>query len=238
MDKKYYIKNILWGLIFVAIAYYSWQENSDNKKTMLFFYFSVISCVLYPFSKKLVENVIFKFTKKEFWQQDFFTSSVGGSMQAILFLLCFIFAVPFSVLYIVYLFLKKKTLFDNEIQPFHRYESEVIMNRKYYINNIIWGVFFLCVFLWQSNIWLENNLILAWTLLIINTLLYPLSKKPIERIALLYTTKEFWHRGIFTETAGKSGLYAMYYMFCFIFSIPFGISYLIYLNLKKSPTER
>ncbi|HDL7813836.1 TPA: hypothetical protein PXP47_003883 [Yersinia enterocolitica] len=107
MDKKYYIKNILWGLVFVAIAYYSWQENPDNNKTTLFLYFSVISCALYPFSKKFVVNIMLKFAKKEFWQQDFFTSSVGGSIQAISFLFCFIFAIPFGILYIIHLKLKK-----------------------------------------------------------------------------------------------------------------------------------
>lgn len=117
-------------------------------------------------------------------------------------------------------------------------QGGVFMDKKYYINNVGWGIFFLCVFLWQSNTWLESNLVMVWTLLIISTLLYPFSKKLIERIALLYTTKEFWCKGIFTETAGKSGLYAMYYFFCFIFSIPFGISYLIYLNIKKNPISR
>lgn len=37
MDKKYYIKNIFWGLIFMAMAYYPWQENPDNKRMALFF---------------------------------------------------------------------------------------------------------------------------------------------------------------------------------------------------------
>ncbi|CRY53588.1 Colicin E1 (microcin) immunity protein [Yersinia intermedia] len=109
MDKKYYIKNIFWGLVFVAIAYYYWQEDPVNKKTILIFYFSVINCFLYPFSKKLIEHIVLKFTKKEFWQQDFFTSSVGGSLQAILFLFCFISSIPFGILYIIHLNFKKTT---------------------------------------------------------------------------------------------------------------------------------
>ncbi|WP_145517481.1 colicin E1 family microcin immunity protein [Yersinia mollaretii] len=101
MNKKYYIKNIFWGLLFVAITYYAWQESPDNKKITLLFYTSIISCVLYPFSKKLIEDITLKFTKKEFWQQDFFTSSVGGSLQAILFLFCFVFAIPFGLVYLI-----------------------------------------------------------------------------------------------------------------------------------------
>ncbi|KGA44086.1 hypothetical protein BI323_06360 [Yersinia ruckeri] len=112
------------------------------------------------------------------------------------------------------------------------------MDKKYYINNVGWGVFFLCVFLWQSNTWLENNLILAWSILIISTLLYPFSKKLIEIIALIYTKKEFWHKGIFSEDIGKNGLYAIYYIFCFIFSIPLGVLCIIFLSIKKSPISR
>lgn len=112
------------------------------------------------------------------------------------------------------------------------------MDKKYYINNVGWGVFFLCVFLWQSNIWLESNITLAWVILTTSTLLYPFSKRLIERIALLCTTKKFWHKGFFSEDIGKNGLYAIYYTFCFIFSIPLGTLYIILLSVKKSPITR
>ncbi|WP_349961376.1 colicin E1 family microcin immunity protein [Yersinia alsatica] len=67
-----------------------------------------MSCFLYPLSKKFVEYIALKFTRREFWQQDFFTSSVGGSMQVILFVFCFIFAIPFFLVYLIFNIFKRQ----------------------------------------------------------------------------------------------------------------------------------
>ncbi|WP_420893556.1 hypothetical protein [Pseudomonas orientalis] len=55
----------------------------------------------------------------------------------------------------------------------------------------------------------------------------------IEKTALRFTTREFWTTGLFTESPGKNGLYAIFYVCCTILAVPiFGI-YLIYIAFKK-----
>ncbi|WP_392562470.1 colicin E1 family microcin immunity protein [Orbus sturtevantii] len=106
------------------------------------------------------------------------------------------------------------------------------MNKKYYFKNIHWGVLFLAIFIftyWEDMCNMYPKLVLV----ILSAILFPFSKWLIESLALRFTSREFWYKGIFRETAGKNGLYALYYLFCFVFSIPLGIASLTYLLLKK-----
>ncbi|CNJ78119.1 Colicin E1 (microcin) immunity protein [Yersinia mollaretii] len=115
------------------------------------------------------------------------------------------------------------------------------MSTKYYLRNLYWGVTGFCITVYFCYLG-ENksaaDITLYLTLAGISTILYPFSKRLTEKIALFYTKKEFWYRDYFSEDVGKNGLYAIYYIFCFIFSIPLGISYLIILTIIKNPTAR
>ncbi|MFL1556349.1 colicin E1 family microcin immunity protein [Pseudomonas sp. O64] len=105
------------------------------------------------------------------------------------------------------------------------------MEKKYYFRSLIWGIGYFCL---SVYIWKDHNKIPIYSFFFcISAFFFPLSKRLIENIALRYTTREFWTTGIFMETSGKSGGYALFYMFCFIFSIPLGALYLIYLYIKK-----
>lgn len=110
------------------------------------------------------------------------------------------------------------------------------MNKQYYLRNIGWGLLGCCLFLWLCRNEPIQNYILISIYLVISTILYPYSKKIIEVIALTFTSANFWVTGFFTETALKSGVYAIYYTFCFIFVIPFGLIYVIFLAIKKGRT--
>lgn len=107
------------------------------------------------------------------------------------------------------------------------------MTFKYYFINIGWGVFFALIsfYFWYEKPDEANNLEIL-IVSIISLLFYPLSKKLIEDIALKFSTREFWNQGFFMETCGKSGAYAMYYLFCFVFAIPLGIVFIIYHWIK------
>jgi RsiW-degrading membrane proteinase PrsW (M82 family) len=102
MDVKFYLKNIVWGAIIVAMVFYDWDKNPEDKKNSFMLIFSFFSCILCPLSIKMVEIIALKFSKKEFWQNDFFTSSVGGSLQAIFYLFCFVFSIPLGLLFAIY----------------------------------------------------------------------------------------------------------------------------------------
>lgn len=58
---------------------------------------------------------------------------------------------------------------------------------------------------------------------VINSVLFPYAKITVEKIALKYTDKEFWHKGFFKDDVGKNGLVAIFWIFCYIFSLPLSI---------------
>lgn len=74
---------------------------------------------------------------------------------------------------------------------------------------------------------------LLWLVSISGFFIYPLSKWIVEDLFLHFTTKEFWNRGIFMDTAGKSGVLAIYSGIVFIFAIPILMLYLVNLSVKR-----
>lgn len=111
------------------------------------------------------------------------------------------------------------------------------MDKKYYINNLPWGVFIFLVITgsWYYNLNDENHL-LPWDLLAYgaSALLFPLSKKSIENFALRYTSKKFWNSGILKESTAKNSLYVFYYFICYLAAIPISVIFVISrLYLKR-----
>ncbi|ROP59155.1 colicin E1 (microcin) immunity protein [Enterobacter sp. BIGb0383] len=106
MTWGYYFKKMVWGVIPILIVYLDWQVSQDNQKLTYMLIFSVISGILYPFANKIMERFGMLFAKKEFWKKDFFTSATGGSLQAILFIFCFVFAIPLTLGFSVYALVK------------------------------------------------------------------------------------------------------------------------------------
>jgi len=107
---------------------------------------------------------------------------------------------------------------------------------KYYFQNLIVsvGVFILFFTNWfGGEAFVERTNPIFLTLGVCSAFLFPFSRMIIEKTALRFTTREFWSTGLFTESPGKNGLYAIFYVVCTILAVPiFGI-YLIYMALKK-----
>lgn len=102
MTARYYVKHILWGLIPVFIMIHEWITQIHTKKLLITLIFSIINAILYPLAKMAVQNIAYSFIKKDYWKRDFFTSSVGGSFQAILFISCFVAAIPLGLAFIIH----------------------------------------------------------------------------------------------------------------------------------------
>lgn len=107
MTLKFYFKKMIWGVIPIIIFYFGWRENPESVKAFNWFVFSVVSGILYPFAHIAAINVGLKITKKEFWEKDFFTSATGGSLQAILFIFCFVFAIPIVIVSAIFILIKR-----------------------------------------------------------------------------------------------------------------------------------
>jgi len=100
MTIKYYLAKLWWGLIAVAVFGNTWLEDSSSKN-FFFFILSIVNTLLYPFGTFAIKTIALKFSTEEFWQKDFFTSSTGGSLSVVLFIFCFIFAIPLSIVFLI-----------------------------------------------------------------------------------------------------------------------------------------
>lgn len=108
------------------------------------------------------------------------------------------------------------------------------MKREYYLKNIYIGLFFLCVYLIKEWGELFDRDTILFIFVIVSCFLTPFSKYFIELIASKLTTRDFWNTGIFIDTPGKMGGFALYYLFCFVAAIPLSIIYLIFSIFKKN----
>ncbi|WP_019105605.1 colicin E1 family microcin immunity protein [Pantoea ananatis] len=98
------------------------------------------------------------------------------------------------------------------------------MSVVYYFKNLIFGVFCLFVVGWNWYLHPESEkLQVLFALAMISCLLYPVAKKTTECIALKFTNRSFWHKGLLKDDIGKNGLYAIYWVFCFVFAIPLSL---------------
>ncbi|MDI9221011.1 colicin E1 family microcin immunity protein [Pantoea sp. EA-12] len=93
------------------------------------------------------------------------------------------------------------------------------MQKKYYIKNFPKGFIILSAYtyFWYNA---EDCARLDWVLLyfIIGCFLFPYSKLAIEKIALRYTSEEFWNTGFFANDIGKSGIIAIYWLLAYVMS--------------------
>ncbi|MEW5291133.1 colicin E1 family microcin immunity protein [Erwinia papayae] len=105
------------------------------------------------------------------------------------------------------------------------------MTKNYFIKNIPWGIIcFVAISYIFHDDWKKSSYVIIVVYSAASCLLYPSSKFFIEKLALKFTSRKFWESGYFSEDIGKYGLYAIYFLFCFIFAIPFNV---FYLFMKK-----
>ena len=106
------------------------------------------------------------------------------------------------------------------------------MTKAFYLKNLIYGLLWCClaVYIYYSG-FNQGHSFGVYFMFGLSAVLFPLAKRLIETLALKYITREFWTRFFFVETPAKNGLYALYHMACFIFSIPLGVLFIL-LNKK------
>lgn len=101
MSGKYYLKNIIWGVIFFSIIAYVFYGSQFKISYQCILIYSIVSCILYPFSKISIETLALKFSSRDFWSTGFFAPDIGTySIYSIFFLFCFVLAIPFSILFL------------------------------------------------------------------------------------------------------------------------------------------
>lgn len=86
---KYFLKSLIPGFIILTVFYLGWKDNQENSRMFYAFIGCIISSITFPFSMKIIQKMVIRFTGKEVWQKDFFTNPVGGSLTVIFELFCF-----------------------------------------------------------------------------------------------------------------------------------------------------
>lgn len=110
------------------------------------------------------------------------------------------------------------------------------MAKAFYLKNLVYGVFWGCLaaFIYYSG-FDQGHSIGMYLIFAVSALLFPFAKCLIETLALKFTTREFWSRGLFVDTSARNGIYALYTMALFAVSIPLGI---LYMLLNKKALQR
>lgn len=98
MTRKYYINNMFWGYLMAACILYASYGDNDPKIIALRI-FGLVSAILFPFSRLLIEKTALRYTKKEFWKTGFFKDGVPKTyLMTLYFIFIFMTSIPIGVL--------------------------------------------------------------------------------------------------------------------------------------------
>jgi len=92
---KYYVHNMLWGYFMAAWVFYFCYGDHDPRIIALQI-LSLVSAILFPFSKFLIANIALKYTKKSFWETGLFKDGVPKTYLMTLYII-FIYAISIPV---------------------------------------------------------------------------------------------------------------------------------------------
>ncbi|WP_395600169.1 MULTISPECIES: Cki family colicin immunity protein [Pseudomonas] len=105
MENKYYFKNLIFGLfMFFICAFYS---RSDDNAAVVFIVAGV-NALLFPFAKRAVENIVFRYIRKGFLSSGPVLTGAANGGYALVYGFYFAFAIPIGLLFLINLYVKKK----------------------------------------------------------------------------------------------------------------------------------
>lgn len=90
-----------WGLIGAMAFTTLWLNSNKSNESLFYLLASIINAALYPFAHYAVKTIALKFATEDFWNKDFFTSPIGGSLSAVLYIFCFALAIPLSIVFLM-----------------------------------------------------------------------------------------------------------------------------------------
>ncbi|EKR4408774.1 colicin transporter [Salmonella enterica] len=108
------------------------------------------------------------------------------------------------------------------------------MTIRYYIKNILWGLFSTSIFIYgwvkDQDDFLSKPL---FYILTINSFLYPFSRYAIEYTLSKFINPNFWEKDSFKKTPNIYKLEAIYFCVCYILAIPLGLLGVI-ISIKQT----
>ncbi|MEX2904811.1 colicin E1 family microcin immunity protein [Pseudomonas rhodesiae] len=106
MEKNYYLKNLIIGLVLFSIGTFEFKSDAN---AVMFFLIYGINAFLFPFAKRLVEDLVFRYTSKYFWRSGPLRTGAANGGYALLYGFYFALAVPLGLLFLIMLCIKKKS---------------------------------------------------------------------------------------------------------------------------------
>lgn len=104
MDKSYYVRNMFWGYFSAACILFFSYDSYETKMTYLKV-FAILSALLFPFAKYLLEKISLKYTQREVMSTGLISTS-GTYKFTLYYILNFLFSIPLGIA-CLFLILKK-----------------------------------------------------------------------------------------------------------------------------------
>ncbi|QHD05772.1 colicin E1 family microcin immunity protein [Pseudomonas sp. R76] len=104
LEKNYYLKSFVIAL-FIFCMSVSVFKSSD--KATIYILICGVNALLFPLARRAVENVVFRFTGKDFWATHPLRAAASHGGHVLLWMFYFVFAIPLGAFYGLWLWLKK-----------------------------------------------------------------------------------------------------------------------------------
>ncbi|MEC5509945.1 colicin E1 family microcin immunity protein [Klebsiella oxytoca] len=111
------------------------------------------------------------------------------------------------------------------------------MSKKYYIRNMFWGYLMAASIIYFSFGSDDIKLIYLQIFGVFSGVLFPFARYLIENIALKYTDRELWNKGMFRDGVPKTYLITLYTLLTSFVAIPLGLICIV-IELKKSRLKK
>ena len=111
MGKKYFVKNSLTGFLFLIVAIVAFYTGDKLfYKDVGLVIFMILSTLLYPLSRYLIQATAYRFNSQIFWRKAFLLhySDISG-VTALFAFFCIVFAIPIGSIYLIYIIFNRGT---------------------------------------------------------------------------------------------------------------------------------
>lgn len=105
MDRNYFLKNLAIGLVMFFICAFI-SRGDDNAEVV--FIVAGANALLFPFAKRAVENVVFRYTRKDFWSSGPVLTGAANGGYTLVYGFYFALAIPIGLLFLISLYVKRK----------------------------------------------------------------------------------------------------------------------------------
>ncbi|MBC3435870.1 hypothetical protein HU735_10640 [Pseudomonas sp. BW16M2] len=104
MDRQYFTRHLAMACLYLLAVSIAWSASGDAfYQSPGWVLFMVLSTLLYPFARYLVQACAYRLAGRRIWTRGFFSEDVNSpGLNALLSFLCMLFAIPLGTAYLLY----------------------------------------------------------------------------------------------------------------------------------------